>query len=394
MIRARADLVQRIRTWSGNPPGYRTLSNTPVSRFFSPGPRRSAGRSSRCRRRRQHLRERQRAAEIEQTVGAAERVRAPSRPSARSSCRETPCATARAVSTIVSVPCVTTMRVLGTARAAAATITCAVGVGHVEAVHHHQRLDRRLDARAPEAAASRADACRRTTSLPRDLVVGLVERAAGDEDANHRRRPLRDVRTRSTPPTSQAAKTMAITINTTRSSSTATLNLSSRHARPTSGTTHDHHRHRADDVVPEERHLGRRKASTPPRPCRRCRPTKAPLAVGPQADRQHEDAEDRAVEERPEPVHHLDERAELRRPHARRRWRRRPRTRSPAATLQIVTIARRRAAEAPVEVDHRGGRERRELRRRSSTWPRRRSPRSAARPAPPACLVMMNVGNT
>jgi hypothetical protein len=39
---------------------------------------------------------------------------------------------------------------LGTARAAVNNPR-AIGVGHIEAVDHHQRLDRRLDSRAPEA---------------------------------------------------------------------------------------------------------------------------------------------------------------------------------------------------------------------------------------------------
>ena len=50
-------------------------------------------------------------------------------------------------------------------------------------------------------------------------------------------------------------------------------------------------------------------ARTPPMPA--SRPTNAPVPVGaPEAEREHEHAEQRAVEERPEPVDHLDQRSE------------------------------------------------------------------------------------
>ena len=53
----------------------RRLENAQFPCSFSRAPTGSNGRSSRCRRRRQHLHERQRAAEVEQAVGAAERER-------------------------------------------------------------------------------------------------------------------------------------------------------------------------------------------------------------------------------------------------------------------------------------------------------------------------------
>jgi hypothetical protein len=60
----------------------------------------------------------------------------------------------------------------------------AIGVGHVEAVDHHQRLDRRLDARAAEAQhLGQMRGPERETAV--DLVVGLVEGATGHDDANH-----------------------------------------------------------------------------------------------------------------------------------------------------------------------------------------------------------------
>ena len=112
---------------------------------------------------RQHLRERQRAAEVEQSVRTAEGVRESSRRSARWSCRSRPAASAPAVSTIVSVPCVMTMRDSSALRAVADD-QLAIGVGHVEAVDHHQRANRHGDARPPELEHLATGACRRTSA--------------------------------------------------------------------------------------------------------------------------------------------------------------------------------------------------------------------------------------
>jgi hypothetical protein len=60
----------------------------------------------------------------------------------------------------------------------------AVGVGQLQAVNHHQRAESDLHARSSQAKhlgqvrVSKAKAAA-------DLVIGLVEGAAGDEDANH-----------------------------------------------------------------------------------------------------------------------------------------------------------------------------------------------------------------
>jgi hypothetical protein len=64
-----------------------------------------------------------------------------------------------------------------------------IDVGHLEAVDHHQRADGHFDARSAQPQHLRE--MRIAESQPSvDFVVGLVERAAGDEDANHGRRLL------------------------------------------------------------------------------------------------------------------------------------------------------------------------------------------------------------
>ena len=82
------------------------------------------------------------------------------------------------------------------------------------------------------------------------------------------------------------------------------------------------------------------------------------------ADGQQEHAEDRAVEERAEAVHHFDQRAELGRPDRDDRREHRPEHRSPAVdTLRSCGSLAVVRTEAAVEVDHRRRRQRRQLRR-------------------------------
>ena len=89
-------------------------------------------------------------------------------------------ASARAVSTIVSVPCVTTMRGSG-ARRHSSTISVAIGRAHVQAVDHHQGPDRHVHAAAPQAQHLR-QVRGLEEQLAGALVVFLVEGPAGDED--------------------------------------------------------------------------------------------------------------------------------------------------------------------------------------------------------------------
>ena len=89
-----------------------------------------------------------------------------------------------AVSTIVSVPCVTTMRVSSQRRQRGGNAS-AVVVAHLEAVDHHERLDRHRDTRPPEPEhLGHMTVLEEQT--PGDLVVPLVERPAAHQDANHR----------------------------------------------------------------------------------------------------------------------------------------------------------------------------------------------------------------
>ena len=89
---------------------------------------------------------------------------------------------ARAVSTMVSVPCVMTICSSSHSRHAR-TIMRALLVGHLEAVDHHQRLDVDIQPASP-APQHLVDVRVSEVEPAGELVVFLVERAAGDEDAN------------------------------------------------------------------------------------------------------------------------------------------------------------------------------------------------------------------
>ena len=131
-------------------PYIQTASNTPVSRFFrtlshakccpfiamyTPGGSTCANESA--------LPRLNNPSELPNAYGIIAPVRTTVLPG-------TPAASAAAVSTIVSVPCVMTMRDSG-ALDAVADNQLAIGIGHVEAVHHHQRSDGHIDARPAEA---------------------------------------------------------------------------------------------------------------------------------------------------------------------------------------------------------------------------------------------------
>src|SRR4029453_4768097 len=184
-----------------------------------------------------------------------------------------------------------------------------------------------------------------------DLVVGLVERAAGDEDANHRRRPLRDVRTRSTPPMSQATNTMAITISTTRNRSIsspfpqAALDRCDRQA-------DDDDSHSTDDVVPEECHLGMSKRRPRDGTHAGEQTDERPVGGGARkSDSEDEDAENGPVEERSEPIHYLDQRSELHGPDCHDAGEQSPEEGDHFGDPEKVPVARLGADEALVEVD-------------------------------------------
>src|SRR5262245_65164052 len=131
---------------------------------------------------RQNLGERERAPEIEETVGAAERIRHHRAGEDHSLVADD--LSHRASSLHHRVGAVgdhdASLRTLRTAPRDA----CPVLVGHLETVDHHQRLDRRLHARTAKTQHfGQVRAVERELSA--DFVVPLVERAAGDDDANH-----------------------------------------------------------------------------------------------------------------------------------------------------------------------------------------------------------------
>ncbi len=78
-------------------------------------------------------------------------------------------------------------------------------------------------------------------------------------------------------------------------------------------------------------------------------------------DGQDEHAEDRAIEERPEPVHDLDQRAQLGRPDGNRARKQAPQPRGNLRHGQVVGIRRLGLEAAPVEVNHGRGRQRVQL---------------------------------
>ena len=112
--------------------------------------------------RRQHLRERQRAAEVEQPIRAAERVRNHRAGQDDRLAAHTAGNRRRRLDHRVGAVRDDDARLL--ALGAVADDQLAIGVGHVEAVDHHQRADRHLDARAAEPQHLAAGACRRTTA--------------------------------------------------------------------------------------------------------------------------------------------------------------------------------------------------------------------------------------
>ncbi len=82
-------------------------------------------------------------------------------------------------------------------------------------------------------------------------------------------------------------------------------------------------------------------------------PTKAPVPVARRVEeRQHEHAEDRAVEERAEPVDHLDERSEAARVHRDHAGEQPPDRRRHLRHPQHLRVGRRWTEMALVEVDH------------------------------------------
>ena len=120
-------------------------------------------------------------------------------------------------------------------------------------------------------------------SVPADLVVGLVEGAAGHKDANHGR---------------SADRTSALHLSArpthdqpTTTTATAPITLCQRKATLGEAGGPGHRRHPGDQADERAVRRGAR-----------------------ERHRQDEHAEDRPVEERPEAVDDLDQRAELRRP--------------------------------------------------------------------------------
>ena len=147
--------------------------------------------------------------------------------------------------------------------------------------------------------------------------------------------------------------------------------------RLTSDADHDDGDH-ADRVVPQKRDAAGRgwSATTATTAMPAISPTNAPVPVGAlEPERQHEHAEERPVEERPEAVHHLDERAEPGRIHRHDAGERAPRSRSQLRDRQVVRVGGGRLQQPPVEVDHASRRERVQLGGDASTSPPRRSPR-------------------
>ena len=156
-------------------------SNTPRSRFFRTSSQREVLAVHRdVDARRQHLRERQRAAEIEEPVGAAERV-GHHRAGQHDRLVVEPGRGERARGLDHRVGAVGDDDRPLRARAAALDDRRAAGVVHVEAVDHHHGLDRDVQPRPPEPQHL-ADVRVAEEQPAGQLVVLLVERAAGDED--------------------------------------------------------------------------------------------------------------------------------------------------------------------------------------------------------------------
>ena len=83
---------------------------------------------------------------------------------------------------MVSVPWVITMRSSGVSTQRS-RMSCAAGIGHLQAVDHHEGFD--IDVQAAAAEAEHVgEVGLLEEQFARELVVFLVEGAAGDEDAD------------------------------------------------------------------------------------------------------------------------------------------------------------------------------------------------------------------
>ena len=125
------------------------------------------------------------------------------------------------------------------------------------------------------------------------------------------------------------------------------------------------------------------------------RPTNAPVPVARlRADREHEDAEDRAVEERPEAVDDLDERAEVGREDRDDAGEDAPEAGRDLRHRQVVRVGRLGPQVPPVEVDDASPSPASSARRRSLDIAAAKIAAMMSPTSPSGSCVVTNVGKT